>query len=125
MSKNGTVIEADQAEEAVQEAKIVLAHAYDVNGQTVTFRERYPLSENRDLLKAWGKANTNDAATFIPLWAKMIDSWTFEGDPADAKSYDALDVVSELWPLMSVTLRFWNQRFSVTPKNSLSVSTSP
>jgi hypothetical protein len=125
MSKNGTVVELDQTEEAVEEGKIVLAHAYDVNGRTVTFRERYPLSENRDLLKAWSKANTTDAATFVPLWGKMIESWSFDGDPADPKSYDALDVVGELWPLMSVTLRFWNQRFSVTPKNSLSVSTSP
>lgn len=105
------------SEEIEDTEKVVPAHIFDVNGKTVTFRQRYPFSENRDLLKAWGAAKTDDVATFLPLWRKMIESWEFEGDPGDAKAYDALDVVGELWPLMSVTLRFWNQRFSIIPKN--------
>jgi hypothetical protein len=103
--------------EDTDDEKIVPAHQFDVNGKVVTFRRSYPLAENRGLLKAWSATKSDDAATYVPLWKIMVESWEFDGDPGDAKSYDALDVVREVWPLMSATLRFWNQRFNVIPKN--------
>jgi hypothetical protein len=111
--------------EDADDEKIVPAHQFDVNGKLVTFKQSYPFAENRGLLKAWSATRSDDAATYIPLWKLMIESWEYEGDPGDPKSYDRMDSVSDLWPLMSATLRFWNQRFNVIPKNSVSVSTSP
>jgi hypothetical protein len=103
--------------EADDEKPKALPHIYSINGKDVVFKERYPLNENRGLMKAFSEADQAKPETYIRFMTQMIVEWGFEGDPKDPKSYDTMDAPSELYPLMMATLRYWNQRFNVAPKN--------
>lgn len=54
--------------------------------------------------KAWKGATEGNYAAVVPFLARVVESWEFEGDPADEAAYEALDVLGELVPLAEQAL---------------------
>ena len=80
-----------------------------VSGKKVVLRTKYPSSENRDLFKVFRAMSIDDLGTVPPVALRMVESWEFEGDPADAASYDALDAF-DLLGLQRAISDFWTDR---------------
>lgn len=92
-----------------------------INGKRVTLRDKIParlgweivVNKADTLKKAWSEIEFDDLATLLTV---AVESWEFDGNPADIKSYDNLDLLAEFVPLSSELGKWLNDRFSV-PKN--------
>lgn len=73
-----------------------------VSGRRVTLRERFPAKDFWDIpsMIAEVAGEGIDYQRHIPLLMRIIESWEFEGDPADAEAYGELDILRELRPLI-------------------------
>lgn len=69
-----------------------------INGKRVVFKERVPLSKAPDLPKML-EAVGSDLRAVARVGAVMIEEWEFDGSPSDRKSYEDLDITSEILPL--------------------------
>lgn len=90
-----------------------------IAGKRVTFRDRLPAKQNWDLIKTFQKFSDMDNLDFDQLarvFAAMVESWEFDGDPADIASYGALDTFSEFLPLMNAVGDVFNAKMG-NPKN--------
>lgn len=69
-----------------------------INGKRVQFRARVPLSKAPDLPKML-EAVATDLRAVARVGAVMIEEWEFDGPPSDRKSYEDLDITTEILPL--------------------------
>ena len=69
-----------------------------INGRRVVFHDRVPLSKAPDLPKLL-EAVATDLRAVARLGAVMIASWEFDGNPADRRAYEDLDITTEILPL--------------------------
>lgn len=69
-----------------------------INGKRVVFRQRVPLSKAPDLPKML-EAVATDLRAVARVGAVMIEEWEFEGPPSDRRSYEDLDITTEILPL--------------------------
>ena len=72
---------------------------FQVAGKKVVLRERISLGDGYNIIGLFSSIDSNDLRTSIPIMAKMIESWEFEGDPSDPAAYDKLDVLIEVIPM--------------------------
>jgi len=72
---------------------------FQVAGKKVVLRERISLGDGYNIIGLFSSIDSNDLRTSIPIMAKMIESWEFEGDPSDSAAYDKLDVLIEIIPM--------------------------
>ncbi len=74
-----------------------------INGKKVqvrtSFRGREWYSLPADFRRAGQAIEKGEYEGAIPFLSRVIESWEFEGDPAEAASYEGLDVLAELVPL--------------------------
>lgn len=92
-----------------------------INGKRVVFLDKVPakvgwniLVNHSDILgKPLNTIVFDDVVTLLQI---AIESWEFDGSPAEASSYDNLDVVSEILPL-ATALGTWISEHFATPKN--------
>lgn len=95
-----------------------------IAGKRVVLRERFPLKDNADLLKAWREAKSEDMQTVVPLCIRHVESWEFEGNPADPESWQELDVLTEIRPIWAAVNDAMYERVIGTPGKSESASSS-
>lgn len=69
-----------------------------INGKRVTFRSRIPLSKAPTLPKML-EAVANDLRAVARVGVIVVESWEFDGSPTDPRSYDDLDIMTEILPL--------------------------
>lgn len=69
-----------------------------INGKRVTFRSRIPLSKAPTLPKML-EAIGNDLRAVARVGVIVVESWEFDGAPTDPRSYDDLDITTEVLPL--------------------------
>lgn len=61
-------------------------------------KEWYSLpGDYRRALEAYQRGDYSEAIAFL---SRVIESWEFAGEPSEAASYEKLDVLSELRPLL-------------------------
>jgi len=80
-----------------------------INGKRVTLKAKLGAKANWDLTRKFQKfdLDTMEFDEMADLLARFIESWEFDGDPADVASYADLDLLTEFMPLMTtVTERF-------------------
>lgn len=82
---------------------------FTINGKLITLKERVPLSKASDLPKLL-EAVASDLRAVARLGAVMIETWEFDGPPGDRKSYEDLDVTTEILPLARVLGEYINRR---------------
>jgi len=70
-----------------------------INGKVVVFRESFPAGEFHDLPRQWAEADDLPFAERIVVFARFIESWEFEGEPSESKSWEALDAFREMAPI--------------------------
>ncbi len=88
----------------------------EIGGKKVTVRTSFRGKQWWSLpadYRAAGKAiQSGDYSGVIPFLARVIESWDFEGSPAEPASYEQLDVLSELMPLAGEVIRVvWEAAF--------------
>lgn len=76
---------------------------FSINGKQVKLRKRITGSTANKfpaLLNAVGKddATVTDYARFLRV---VVEEWDFEGAPDDLRSYDEMDFLDEILPLMA------------------------
>lgn len=74
-----------------------------INGRRVTLRETLPARENWDLMKGFGEGVEFKDMTFeqaTNVFRRFVESWEYDGDPAQVDSYANLDLFREYMPLM-------------------------
>lgn len=69
-----------------------------VNEKRVKLRERVPLKDAPNLPVIL-RAIDDDLRNIAKLGVIMIEEWEFDGSPRDRRSYEELDIPSELMPL--------------------------
>jgi hypothetical protein len=81
----------------------ILVADLTIAGKRVTVRESFRGREwwslpalYRRILEADRKGDYTDA---IPFLCRVIESWEFDGDPAQPEAYEALETMAELRPL--------------------------
>jgi hypothetical protein len=91
----------------------------EINGKSVTFKSELTNREGWDcspVMAALAEAAQNGASVkalfyavtyddALRLMSTLIESWEFEGDPADVKSYEALDLYTELVPMFTEAIQ--------------------
>lgn len=87
----------------------MLSPTFEVNGKTVTLRERFPLEEFFNLPALADQIDLKDARTAIPLLAAVVESWSFDGDPGDYDSYVGMDAVTEFLPMLNYVSQYVNR----------------
>ena len=70
-----------------------------INGKKVTLKKRLPVGDAHNLPDALQKAAGGDYLDHIPAMTMLIESWEFDGSPADPEAYKALDIFDEMMPL--------------------------
>ena len=70
-----------------------------INGKTVTLRDKIPVKEGRYIRKTLTAIDDDDLLSQVPLMQFLVESWEFPGDPKDAESYGDLDTIREFIPL--------------------------
>ena len=87
-----------------------------INGKEVIFREHFPAKDFWDLPAKIAKLarmragqEEFDMKLAIPLLTRLIESWEHEGDPADESSYDDLDILGDILPLVQVATDLLNR----------------
>ena len=79
---------------------------YMVNGKKVTFKAKLPLREARSLPKLLAATAADDYDSQIAVMVILIDSWDYDGDPSDPKSYEDMDILSEIVPLSKLCVEY-------------------
>lgn len=74
-------------------------NAFLVNGKEVVPTARISLKQAPELSALLAKVPELDARVLVRFCQLAIESWEFDGDPKDRRSYDDLDVVEELIPI--------------------------
>lgn len=89
-----------------------------INGTRVKLREHFPAKEFWELpsqiLKLSRMQLTEgqvDPETALIVLTQVIESWEHPGDPAEISSYDNLDVLGDILPMIQAAIRLVNQRF--------------
>lgn len=80
-----------------------------INGKLVVFKARVPLSKAADLPVLIG-AVEKDLRAVARVGQILIEEWEFDGSPADRRSYEDLDVTSEVMPLALELGKYINRR---------------
>jgi len=76
-----------------------------INGKQVHIKSHFPARDNWDLpqvLMAFANQGSDklDMQRVVPALPRLIESWEFEGDPAEEDAYGDLDLFRELIPLV-------------------------
>lgn len=69
-----------------------------INGKRVVFRDRIPLSKAPTLPKML-EAIASDLRAVARVGVVVVQEWEFEGDPGNPRSYEELDITTEVLPL--------------------------
>jgi len=97
----------------------------EINGKQVTFKRHLSAREAWSITKSANRA-PDTTPTFDETVEQMrifIESWEFEGDPADPKSYDGLDFF-DFVQLSQAIAEYMQERMGGTNQgNSPSAST--
>lgn len=70
-----------------------------VNGKQVVIRESFPAGEFFDLPRLWAGSEELPFGEWVEVMARFIESWEFDGEPADVQSWEALDAFREIAPI--------------------------
>jgi len=70
-----------------------------INGKQVIIRDSYPAGEFFDLPRQWAGSEDLPFEEWVAIMARFIESWGFDGDPADAEAWQALDAFREIAPI--------------------------
>lgn len=80
-----------------------------INGKEIVFREHFPAKDFWDLPakivqlhRMRSGREEFDLKLAVPLLARLIVSWEYEGDPTDEVVYGELDVIRDLLPLVQL-----------------------
>jgi len=105
-------------------------YEYTVNGKRVVFREKWSARNNWALPKLIQDfttgASAGDFSGAVPILTRVIERWDFPGDPSKPESYDDLELVTEVIPLLGVLAEYIGKRLGnlAESKNSTGPSTS-
>lgn len=87
-----------------------------INGKKIVFHEHFPAKDFWDLPAKIAKLarmragqEDFDMKLAIPLLTRLIESWEHEGDPTDESSYDDLDILGDILPLVQVATDLLNR----------------
>jgi len=79
-----------------------------IRGKQVQVRESFRGREWYSLpglyRRAWKAATVGDYAAVIPFLCRVIESWEFDGNPAEEAAYEQLETLGELMPLADAAL---------------------
>lgn len=62
-----------------------------IAGKQVSFRRQLRLKEYSNIISRVGELRRDNLLSYVPLCCMLIESWEFDGDPADPAAYDDLD----------------------------------
>jgi hypothetical protein len=80
-----------------------------INGKRVVLRARVPLSRAPELPKMLAAVET-DLRAVARVGAVLIEEWEFDGAPSDRRSYEDLDITTEILPLAVALGQYINRR---------------
>jgi hypothetical protein len=90
-----------------------------INEKKVVLRDKLPARLGWDVIvtkagvlqKSWNEIEFDDLTALL---AVAVESWEFDGDPGDPKSYTDLDLLTEFVPLVSKLGDWLNTRFGAS-----------
>lgn len=88
-----------------------------VHGKAVLFRSRYPVKENSRVGKLLNAALDGDTEKQIALLRAVVERWDFDGDPGSRRSYDELDGLFDVMPMVEEFAQFIVERRESSQKN--------
>lgn len=80
-----------------------------INGKRVVFKERLPLSKAPELPAMLAKVES-DLRAVARVGAVLIEDWEFDGNPSDRRSYEDLDIPTEVMPLAKALGEYISRR---------------
>lgn len=89
----------------------------EVNGREVTFKSKYPVKENRKLGKILVDSADGDVDKQIKVLMQVIEAWEYSGRPDDPRSYDDLDYLDDIMPMVAKFGEYFTARIGVDQKN--------
>lgn len=100
--------------------KVEQSHITEATGRRVVFKQRFPLKDNRRLAKAMA-ALTNQLQAAddwqVTFLTQVIESWEYDGDPHDPKSYENLDAIYDIMPLAGQAAQYLMNLEVIQTKN--------
>ena len=88
-----------------------IQYEYTVAGKRVTLKKALPAKEAH-LLPKLLLSYDGDTDIIRNMGQIAIDSWGFNGDPKDARSYAGMDIFDELYPLGKALINYINARMA-------------
>lgn len=88
----------------------------DITGRKVVVKDYMPAGENWDVLPhllAFSNGKY-DQDTMVGLLCRAVESWEFDGDPSDPASYAALDMFSDMLPLINEFVGWIGKRLTLS-----------
>jgi hypothetical protein len=70
-----------------------------INGKAVHLKQRLPLKDGHRLPLLLKACEDGDLLSQVKVLSLVVESWDYEGDPAQASAYDELDVFTEIIPM--------------------------
>lgn len=90
-------------------------YSYDINGKRVAFKSKLPLRDSRDLPALIDAIKPDNYDSQIGLLMKIVDSWEFTGRPDEPQSYEDMDVLSELTPMVNAAGEYLRAKLGTNP----------
>lgn len=90
--------------------------SFEIAGKRVALKRRLPLRDGHQLPALLQACQDGDLRSQVAVMVRVIESWGFAGDPADAAAYDDLDVYSEILPLAKAVAEHLQERLGQSPK---------
>lgn len=108
------VEQGEVTEEQVKEPTPALVYEHTINGQRVTLKARVAGKDAKGLPEMVHNIGDvlNEPTKLAPLGAALIESWEFDGNPADPAAYGELDIFDEVFPLAEVLVQYFNARMA-------------
>jgi len=91
---------------------------FPVNGKWVKIKENLTLDETWNIPKLMQEMDRTDLRSQIPIFALLIESWEFEGDPTDPASYGKMHTLKEFMPLSELLQTYIAGTVDMSLKNS-------
>lgn len=88
-----------------------------VNDKQVVFRSRFPVKDNARLGKLLTAAADGDTEKQIALLRYVVEKWDYDGAPDVRRSYDELDVIDDIIPMVNAFGAFILERNEAGQKN--------
>lgn len=104
--------ESSVTEEAAVEPLPPIIYEHTIAGRRVTLKRRVVGKDAKGLPEMVGTIGDviNEPLKLAPLGKALIESWEFEGSPAEEASYGELDIFDEIFPLAQVLIGYFNAR---------------